>query len=113
MLPEGGFGRLPEDRGVLLQEIRVQTDASGYMTDWTAAVSLYEKDRIVKSDVLRPNKPVFYRGIGVYLKTLNFDRGPSAFLMIVKDPGAVWALAGGLLFMLGSVTLLALKLKRA
>ena len=113
MLPEGGFGRLPEDRGVLLQEIRIQTDSSGYMTDWTASVSLYEKDRLVKSDVLRPNKPVFYRGVGVYLKTLNFDRGPAAFLMIVKDPGAFWALSGGVLFLLGSFILLVLKWKKA
>lgn len=113
LLPEGAFGRLPEDRGVLLQKIRVETDASGYMTDWTASVSLYEKDRLVKSDVLRPNKPVFYGGVGIYLKSLNFDRGPAAFLMIVKDPGAVWALAGGLLFLLGSFTLLALKWKKA
>ena len=33
--------------------------------------------------------------------------------MVNKDPGAIWALVGSVLFMLGSITLLALKWKKA
>jgi hypothetical protein len=33
--------------------------------------------------------------------------------MVNKDPGALWALAGGMLFIIGSSVLLALKWKRA
>ncbi len=113
IMPEGGFARLPEGRGLSLNEIRVQSDAGGHMKDWAAAVMVYDGNMFVKKGVLGPNKPLFYKGTGIYLKSLNFERGPAAFLMAVKDPGAVWALAGGILFMIGSVTLLVLKWKKA
>lgn len=113
MMPEGGFARLPEDRALALQNIVVQTDPAGYMQGWSADVSFYENNKVVKRGTLGPNKPLFYKGVGVYLKSLNFERGPAALLMINKDPGAIWALIGGVLFMLGSITLLALKWKKA
>ncbi len=113
MMPEGGFARLPEDRALALQNIDMQTDPAGYMQGWSAEVSLYENNVIVKRGILGPNKPLFYKGVGVYLKSLDFEQGPAALLMINKDPGAIWALLGSILFMLGSITLLFLKWKKA
>jgi hypothetical protein len=113
MMPEGAFARLPENRGLFVQQIRVQTDASGYMQDWSAQVSVYENNQPVKNGVLGPNKPLFYKGTGIYLKTLNFEQGPAAILLVAKDPGAIWALTGAILFMLGSVALLVLKWKKS
>lgn len=113
MLPEGGLARLPGDRALALQSVVVQTDPAGYMQDWSAEVSLYENNEVVKRGTLGPNKPLFYKGVGVYLKSLDFERGPAALLMVNKDPGAIWALIGSVLFMLGSVTLLALKWKKS
>jgi len=113
MMPEGGFARLPEDRALALQNIVVQTDPAGYMQGWSADVSLYENNEVVARGTLGPNKPLFYKGVGVYLKSLNFEKGPAALLMINKDPGAIWALIGSVLFMLGSITLLFLKWKKA
>lgn len=110
-MPEGGFARLPEGRGLLLRQIHVKTDGAGYLQDWAAAVSLYEKEVVVKSGSLGPNKPLFYKGTGIYLKNVSYDNGPGAFIMIAKDPGAVWALIGGILFMLGSGALVVLKWK--
>jgi cytochrome c biogenesis protein ResB len=112
MMPQGAVARLPEDRALLLRGVRVQTDEHGYPTDWSADVSLYEHNQLVKSGTLGPNAPLFYGGAGIYLKDLNFDRGQAAILLIAKDPGAVWALGGGFLFMLGSVALLVLKWKK-
>lgn len=108
-MPEGAYAQLPEDRALQLHQVRVETDARGLMTGWSAEVSLYENNQLVKSGTLGPNAPLFYRGTGIYLKSLNFDRGPAAVLLVARDPGAPWALAGGMLFMLGSMTLLALK----
>ncbi len=113
MMPQGAIARLPEDRALLLREVRAQTDKNGYMTDWSADVSLYEHNQLVKSGTLGPNAPLFYGGTGIYLKDLNFDRGQAAILLIARDPGAPWALVGGTLFMLGSVMLLALKWNKA
>ncbi len=113
LLPQGAAARLPEGRALAIQNIDVKTDPRGYMMDWRAAVAIYEKGEIVKRGVLAPNKPVFHEGIAVYLKSLNFDNGPAADLLVAKDPGAPWALVGGILFILGSCVLLLLKWKRA
>jgi ResB-like family len=112
-MPEGTYAPLPGGKVLLLHQVRAVTDRRGYMTDWSADVSLYENNQFVKSGTLGPNTPLFYNGIGIYLKGLDFDRGPAAVLLIARDPGAVWALVGGMLFMLGSITLLALKWNKA
>lgn len=113
MMPEGAFARLPENRALHLKAIRVRTDDRGFMTDWTAEALLYEGDRVVKTGTLGPNAPVFYEGMGIYLKHLSFESGPMALLVVAKDPGSIWALVGGILFMLGSITLLFLRWKKA
>ena len=109
MMPEGAYAPLPEDKALLLRQVRVQTDNRGSMIGWSAEVSMYENGQLVKNGTLGPNVTLFYKGTGIYLKSLNFDRGPAAVLLIAKDPGAAWALVGGILFMLGSITLLVLK----
>jgi cytochrome c biogenesis protein ResB len=113
MMHEDSFVKLPEDRGLYLQKIFTQTDTTGFIQDWAAMVSLYENGNFVKSGTLGPNKPLFYNGTAIYLKSLSFDAGPVALLLVAKDPGAVWVLAGGVLFMLGSIVLLVLKWKDA
>jgi cytochrome c biogenesis protein ResB len=113
MLPEGAVARLPGGLALGLQKVDVQTDPQGFMTDWNAEVSIYKKGEIVQRGVLAPNKPVFYQGIAIYLKSLSFETGPAAVLLVAEDPGAPWALAGGILFILGSSVLLLLKWKQA
>ncbi|HYA89142.1 MAG TPA: cytochrome c biogenesis protein ResB [Nitrospirota bacterium] len=111
-IPEGAYAPLPEDKALRLEHIYVQTDAQGVMHDWTVQVFLYENNKVVKSGTLGPNTPLFYQGVGVYLKSLNFDGGPAAILLIVRDHGAMWALIGCILFLLGSLTLLVLKWRK-
>lgn len=113
MLPEGAYAQLPENRNLYLKEIRVMTDQQGRMMDWLAEASVFENNALVKTGTLGPNKPLFYNGVGIYLKSLNFEQGPAATLLIVRDPGMIWALVGGLLFIIGSVMLLVLKWKKA
>jgi hypothetical protein len=112
-MPEGAFAPLPEDRALRLERIQVRTDAQGFIEGWSAEASLYEDNLVVKTGSLGPNRPLFYGGIGIYLKRLNFDGGPAADLLIVRDPGAIWAFMGGILFTVGSLTLLVLKWKKA
>jgi cytochrome c biogenesis protein ResB len=113
MLPEGASARLPENRVLYLGEIRAETDARGYLREWFARVVLYEDGQRVADAVLGPNSPLFYRGMGVYLKSFDLQPSPAAFLLVTRDPGAVWALAGSILFMIGTVITLFLKWKKA
>lgn len=113
VMPEGGYAPLPENMALRLLSIRVKTDERGFTRDWAAEAVIYENNEQAAAGILGPNKPLFYKGVGIYLKNLDFERGPAALLVIARDPGAVWAFVGGLLFILGSVTLLALKWKKA
>jgi len=112
VMPEGAYAPLPEDMALRLEHIYARTDALGVMQDWTAEASLYENNQVVKSSMLGPNSPLLYDGVGIYLKSLSFDGGPAAFLLIVRDPGAKWAFIGSILFMLGLLSLLVLKWRK-
>ncbi len=113
VVPERSYARLPEDKALYLKEIRVDTDTNGYMRDWTAEAHVFEHDARVMVGTLGPNRPLFYNGVGIFVKSLNFENGPAAFMVIARDPGTIWALVGGLLFILGSVMLLVLKWQKA
>lgn len=112
-LPEGAGVRLPEGRDLALRHVRVETDDRGFLSGWSADVSLFDKGQVVATGTLGPNSPLLYRGVGIYLKSFGFEPAPYALLLVNKDPGAVWALVGAVLFTLGSGTLLALKWKKA
>lgn len=111
-LPVERSARLPDDRVLYLHDLRPQIDPQGNLAGWAAEVFLFEGDRRVAGGVLGPNRPLFYRGMGVYLKSFDLQERPVAYLMVNRDPGAAWALAGGILFTIGSVLLLALKWQR-
>ena len=113
VMPEGAYAPLPADMALRLGRIDIETDRRGYMRNWAAEATLYENGEQVATGTLGPNRPLFYKGVGVYLKSLETERGLAAFLVIAKDPGAIWALLGGVLFIVGSVTLLVLKWKQA
>ena len=59
-----------------------------------------------------PNKPSIYKGLGVYVKDLRAYPEKMVLLELSREPGAVWALIGGILFMIGTIMLIILKWKR-
>ena len=112
MLPEQVYAQIPGNRTLYIEKIHAKTDTAGYLEDWSANVAIYEKSERVKQGVLGPNKPLFHRGAGIYLKSISLRTRPVAFLMVNKDPGAFWALIGGILFTAGCAILLVLKWKK-
>ena len=135
---EGTELRLPEGldiagaRSPILRvgSIEAISDREGYLSDWRAEVAYIEGGSVVKTANLGPNKPSFYRGIGVYLKDIRVipqgpvagvgarspnivgARSPVVLLELSREPGAPWALAGGILFMAGTAGLIVLKAGR-
>ena len=113
MLPVESSAALPDGRSLYLSDLRPLVDERGNLKDWAAVIAIFENDKRVASGVLGPNAPLFYKGMGVYLKSFDLRDRPIAFLMVNRDPGAIWALAGSVLFMIGTVIILALKWKKA
>ena len=104
--------QLPNGVIALFDDIRTDIDPAGFINDWSADVRYFRDGRELASDSLRPNSPSFIEGLSLYIKTVRFEPFPTALIQISRDPGAPWALAGGVLFLIGMITLLLLKIKK-
>lgn len=109
---EGTLLTLPDGSAVAFEAINTRNDPSGLILDWSADIRYQTEGARLKRDSIRPNSPSFHNGFGIYIKTVEFRPYPVALIEVSRDPGAVWALTGGLLFLAGMTTLLALKVRR-
>lgn len=109
---EGVSLTLPNGLTLFVKGIDVDIDTQGYIKDWKAEIEYISNGQKVKEDFLRPNVPSFYKGFGIYLKDIQPYPVKTIMLEVSREPGAVWALVGGLLFMFGTITLLMLKIRK-
>lgn len=86
-----------------LKDVRAKTDESGYDTDWEADLEIIGAGSETATGTLRPARPIRVAGVGFYLKSIDTGDAPSALIRVSRDPGAPWALAGGILVSLGGV----------
>jgi cytochrome c biogenesis protein ResB len=112
MLPEGASAQIPGNRVLQLQKLQVFSDDAGSVRDWRADVAVFRNGERVAAGTLAPNRPLFHEGTGIYLRSFDLERVPAAFLLVHRDPGALWALAGGIAFIIGGVIVVAIQWKR-
>ncbi len=112
-LPEASYARLPDGRTIHLQSVQADMNPRGMPEGWSAEVTLLDGNVQMASGTLGPNRPLLYEGVGIYMKSFELGPRPYAVLLVTKDPGALWALAGGILFTVGSLMLLILKWNNA
>ena len=91
------------DGRVLIERLDAEVGAQGYVTDFSATVI----DSHGQRSVIRPNKPFFYQGLGLYLKQVELYPKKLGIMEIHREPGAGLALAGALLFIVGNVLVVA------
>lgn len=109
---EGAAFLLPNDLTVKVNDINININPLGYISDWTVNIEYFSGSEKIKEDSLRPNSPSFYKGLGIYLKDIKPYPIKAVVLEVSKEPGALWALVGGMLFMFGTITLLILKMRK-
>jgi hypothetical protein len=109
---EGSVVALPNGLAMGVTSIQIETDPEGYLRDWRAEIEYISEGVSVKKDFLAPNRPSFFRGLGIYLKDARPYPVKACLIEISREPGAPWALAGAVFFMAGSFALIALKTKR-
>jgi cytochrome c biogenesis protein ResB len=107
---EGGIV-LIRGRNVAIPKLEIQIELNrinyepypgGMPKNYSADVTLIANgERSEKR--LGPNKPAFYQGIPIYLKNLGFRPVPYAVCEVAHDPGALVALAGSIIFLIGSM----------
>ncbi|MBI4824364.1 MAG: cytochrome c biogenesis protein ResB [Nitrospirae bacterium] len=108
---EGSHLILPN--GIVLEMKNIIADLSpdGYIINYRADIGyLEEEGKMLKQDSLSPNEPSFYRGLGLYLKNIQLHPVRVVLLEVSREPGALLALIGGILFLIGTVILVAMKI---
>lgn len=109
---EGSAISLPNGNELMLSEIKTDIGPSGYIRNWSANIKYYRDGIFIADDLIQPNSPSLMDGLGVYIKTVQMRPSPAVLIEVTREPGALWALVGGILFLLGMITLLALRIKR-
>lgn len=102
-LREGGSLGFPDGARVRIDRITAEVGRMGMMTAFRAELQV---DDGTPSEV-QPNRPLFYKGYGMYLKDVALEPTPVALLEVHREPGAIPALLGALLFTVGNLMLLA------
>ncbi len=108
---EGTLLRITEDNTLQIKDINISLDTSGYISDWKVDVEYFLNGETVRKDIIRPNKPSVENGLNINVKDLRVFPHEAVLLQISREPGAVWALVGGILFMVGITILILFKIR--
>lgn len=98
---EGGTLGFPDGERVRVERISGQVGPMG-MSAMRAELRIGDKVHGVE-----PNQPVFHKGYGIYIKDAALSPMPVALFEVHREPGALAALIGALLFTVGNLMLLA------
>ncbi len=109
---EGSLIEMPDGGLLKIKRINISVDSNGYLTDWKVDVEAVTTGGTAQEGSLAPNKPLFRGKTGLYVRDLHAFPVKTILIEMSREPGAVCALAGGVLFMGGTVTLLLLKMRR-
>jgi hypothetical protein len=109
---QGTILQLPNGQDVIFDDIHIDRDPSGSISGWSANIRYFREGRHVTSDIIQPNDPSFQDGLGIYIKTVRMGPFPAALIEVSREPGAIWALVGGVCFLGGMIILLIMKIRR-
>ncbi len=108
---EGSVLTFSDNTVMKVRKISIDIDKQGYMADWRVDVEYLSNGKPFKQDSIRPNKPSLLTAFNINVKDLSPYPQKTILIQVNKEPGAPWALVGGILFMIGSITLLMLKIR--
>jgi|Deesub1362A_J573_1020465.scaffolds.fasta_scaffold01812_10 hypothetical protein len=108
---EGMVIPLAEDINLKIKDIEITLDYYGYINDWGVEVEYQRAEAPAIGSVIGPNKPFVHAGFNINVRDLRPFPREIILLQINSDPGVIWALMGGILFMIGIIILIALKIK--
>lgn len=96
---------------IKITDIVIRLDYYGYITDWEIGMEYLSDGNVLLEDRIRPNSPSVQMGFNINVKDLRVHPREAVLLQINREPGALCALIGGILFMAGIVTLILLKIR--
>jgi hypothetical protein len=101
-IPEGGGLNFPDGSRLTVTRIDLVMSPMGFPLDYRA-LAHHQTGAETRQTVIRPNHPYFHGGYGIYLKEAGGDDVRVALLVAHREPGAMTALVGSLLFLAGNM----------
>jgi hypothetical protein len=98
----------PDGSAVVFTDFAATYGKMGMPTAYAATLE-YQEGGSRRSAQISPNQPFFYQRHGIYIKEIAPPPLKAALVEVHKEPGAAMALAGGLIFTLANLILLARK----
>ena len=109
-MQEGAMIRLPDENIVRLAKVDMEISPEGFPLNWSARLEYYSPTGdLIGKDISAPNSPSFFGEYGIYIK--QPARG-GAIMEVHREPGGPVALIGSVLFLLGTVALVRIKIRR-
>jgi hypothetical protein len=109
---EGSLIKVSQDKTVRIRDIRVDLDPSGYIDDWQVNIEYIADGAVIHRSEIRPNSPSVRADMNINVKKIvQVYPFEAVLLQVSREPGAFWALAGGILFTIGILILIVLRIK--
>lgn len=108
---EGSAITFPDGSAVVFTGFAATYGKMGMATAYAATLE-YQDGTSRRSAQISPNQPFFYRRHGIYIKDIAPPPLKAALVEVHKEPGAAMALAGGTVFTLANLILLARRRER-
>jgi hypothetical protein len=109
---EGNILEMPGGAGLEIAAIRTEIGPQGYISDWAVDVKRIENGTVIAEESIRPNSPSIHGEYLINAKNIQTSPYKAVLLQISREPGGIWALIGGILFSLGTVVLIGLKMRK-
>lgn len=104
---EGSIVTFPDGTNVIFTDFAATYSGMGMPTSYSATLKYAAQNSATSTATISPNHPFFYQGHGIYLKDIAPPPTKAALVEIHKEPGAEMALAGGAIFTIANLVLLA------
>ena len=108
---EGSMLTFSDNTVMNVREISIDIDKSGNISDWKVHVEYLSGGKPFKEDTIRPNNPSLITGFNVNVKDLRHYPRKMVLIQVNKEPGALWALIGGIFFMIWTIILMVLRIR--
>jgi len=109
---EGSLVKISKGGTLLkVKDINIKLDYYGYVSDYAVDIEYLSDGKVIAQDVIRPNDPSDITGLNIIVKDLRPYPNEAVLFQIHSEPGALWALIGGILFTVGIVTLILLRIR--
>lgn len=108
---EGTYLKISNDTVLHIEAININVDTYGYINDWEVKMEYVSGQDNILKDRIKPNSPSLKEGFNINVKDIQAFPERAVLLQVSREPGALWALIGGILFMTGIVALIILKAK--